>query len=59
VFYVMPVEVFTSYRSGISLVESSKRQRHPRSAAYRGRWGLLSSWAARHGNGRVIPRQSR
>ncbi len=55
VFYVMPVDVFTSYRSGISLVEMEKRQRQPRSAAYRERWDLLSGWAARFGNGRVTP----
>jgi len=55
VFYVMPVGVFASYRSGISLVEAEKRQRRPRSAAYRERWDLLSGWAARHGNGRVNP----
>ena len=54
-FYVMPVDVFTSYRSGVSLVEASKRQRCPRSEVYRERWDLLSSWAARHGNGRVTP----
>ena len=40
--YVMPVEVFTSYQSGISLVESRKRQREPRSAEYRERWDLLT-----------------
>jgi hypothetical protein len=55
VFYVMPVEVFISYRSGISLVETEKRQRRPRSDMYRERWDLLSCWAARHGNGRVNP----
>lgn len=47
VFYIMPVGVFTSYQSGISLVEAVKRQRKPRSAAYRERWDLLSKWAAR------------
>ena len=41
VFYLMPVEVFTRYRSGISLVERQKRQRKPRSAQYRERWNLL------------------
>ena len=41
VFYVMPVDVFISYGSGISLVENLKRQRKPRSAAYRERWDLL------------------
>jgi len=55
VYYVMPVDVFTSYRSGVSLVEAAKRQRRPRSAAYRERWDLLSGWAARFGNGRVTP----
>jgi len=55
VFYVMPVDVFTSYRSGISLVEAAKRQRPPRSEAYRERWDLLSGWAARCGNARVTP----
>jgi hypothetical protein len=42
VYYIMPVHVFTSYRSGISLVESGKRQRRPRSAEYRERWDLLA-----------------
>ena len=42
VFYVMPVEVFSSYGSTITLVESSKRQRKPKSAGYRERWDLLS-----------------
>jgi len=55
VFYVMPVNVFTGYRSGISLVEAEKRQRRPRSEAYRERWDLLSAWAARCGNGRATP----
>ena len=55
VFYVMPAAVFTSYRSGISLVEAEKRQRRPRSEAYRERWDLLSGWAAQHGNGWVTP----
>ena len=59
VCYVMPVQVFISYRSGISLVETGKRQRRPRSGEYRERWDLLSGWAARSGNGRVISRQSR
>ena len=45
VFYVMPVSVFTSYGSNISLVETNKRQRKPKSAEYRDRWELLSIWA--------------
>jgi len=41
VFYVMPVDVFTSYASSVSLIEDCKRQRKPRSAFYRERWKLL------------------
>ena len=55
VFYVMPVDVFIGYRSGVSLVETGTRQRPPRSAGYRERWDLLFAWAARRGNGRAIP----
>lgn len=46
VFYIFPVEVFMSFGSTISLVESDKRQRKPRSANYREAWKLISSWAA-------------
>jgi len=42
VFYIMPVEVFNGYASSISFVEEMKRQRSPKSAQYRERWGLLS-----------------
>ena len=45
VFYVMPAEIFNSYGSTISIVESPKRQRKPRSAEYRERWDLVSNWA--------------
>ena len=45
VFYVMPAAVFSTYRSGISLVENETRQRRPKSAEYRERWDLLSEWA--------------
>ena len=41
IFYVMPVQVFTSYGGGITLVESEKRQRKPKSAEYREAWNLL------------------
>ena len=40
-FYIMPVLVFNSYKSEISLVETSKRQRKPKSAEYREQWDLL------------------
>ena len=44
-FYVMPIDVFKSYGSTISLIETDKRQRKPKSADYRERWDLLSKWA--------------
>ncbi|MDX1440186.1 MAG: group I intron-associated PD-(D/E)XK endonuclease, partial [Rubricoccaceae bacterium] len=47
VFYVFPVQVFTSYGSGIHLVEAERRQRKPRSADYRGAWHLIQEWAVR------------
>ncbi len=46
-FYVFPVEVFISYASEIHLVEADKRQRKPRSAAFRDAWELIQQWAAR------------
>lgn len=42
VFYIMPVLVFSSYKSEIALVEKDTRQRKPRSSYYRERWSLLS-----------------
>ncbi len=42
VFYIMPVSVFSSYSSTISLIETEKRQRKPKSVEYRERWDLLS-----------------
>jgi hypothetical protein len=42
VFYVMPVSIFCGYESTITFVEEDKRQRKPKSAAYRERWDLLS-----------------
>jgi hypothetical protein len=46
-FYVFPVDVFIGYASEIHLVEADKRQRKPRSAAYRDAWDLILQWAAR------------
>jgi hypothetical protein len=46
VFYIMPVDVFSSYKSAISLVEKSTRQRRARSYKYRESWKLLSKRAA-------------
>ena len=45
IFYIMPVNIFTSYKSEISLVVDQTRQREPRSAKYRENWDLLSMWA--------------
>lgn len=43
IFYIMPVSVFTSYGSTVTIVEADKRQRKPKSAEYRERWDLLSN----------------
>jgi hypothetical protein len=43
-FYIFPVEIFTSYGSEIHLVEVDKRQRRPRSAGYRDAWRLIEEW---------------
>lgn len=40
-FYIMPVDIFTSYASSIAIVENEKRQRLPRSAEYKDRWDFL------------------
>jgi hypothetical protein len=45
-FYIFPCDIFTSYASEISLVETAKRQRKPRSAEYRDAWNLMLQWAA-------------
>lgn len=41
VFYIMPTIEFNSFGSEIHLVETVKRQRTPRSAAFREAWHLL------------------
>jgi hypothetical protein len=46
VFYVFPVSVFIGFGSTLSLVETDKRQRKPRSANYRESFELISQWAA-------------
>lgn len=47
VFYIMPVEVFISYKSTIALVEVDKRQRKPKSSEYKNNWELINVWAAK------------
>lgn len=44
-FYVMPVDVFTSFKSTISFIEADKRQRKPKSADYKEGWDLISARA--------------
>lgn len=46
IFYLFPASVFISYGSEIHLVETEKRQRQPRSAAYRQRWDLIQQASA-------------
>jgi hypothetical protein len=46
VLYVFPSRVFLSYGSEIHLVETSKRQRSPKSASNRDAWHLIQQWAA-------------
>ena len=41
-FYIMSLPVFNGYKSEISLVETPKRQRKPKSTEYRERWDLLN-----------------
>jgi len=41
IFYIMPQHIFSSYKSEISLVETAKRQRKPRSTVYRENWDSL------------------
>lgn len=43
IFYVMPIRVFNSYKSGIALVENETRQRRPRSYCYREAWHLIKN----------------
>ncbi len=45
IFYMFPVEVFIAYGSTLTFVETDKRQRKPKSAAYREAFGLISKWA--------------
>ncbi len=45
VFYVMPCEEFISYGSEIHLIEADKRQRKPKSAAFKNAWDLILQWA--------------
>ena len=45
-FYVFPIDAFIGYASEIHLVEVEKRQRKPRSSAYRDAWHLILQGAA-------------
>ena len=46
IFYVFPVSIFIGFGSTLSLVETDKRQRKPKSANYREAFELISQWAA-------------
>ncbi|MBV9085816.1 MAG: hypothetical protein JOZ62_24340 [Acidobacteriaceae bacterium] len=46
VFYVYPVNVFIGFGSEIHMVETDKRQRRPRSSAYRDAWNLIAQRAS-------------
>ena len=46
IFYVFPVSTFITFGSTLSLVETDKRQRKPKSANYREAFELISQWAA-------------
>ena len=46
IWYIFPCDVFNDYGSEIHLVEADKRQRKPRSAAYREAWNLILQRAA-------------
>ena len=46
IFYVFPVKVFIGFGSILSLVETYKRQRKPKSANYREAFELINQWAA-------------
>ncbi|MEL6989750.1 MAG: group I intron-associated PD-(D/E)XK endonuclease [Bacteroidota bacterium] len=46
VFYIMPSDIFNSYGSEIHLIETTKRQRKPKSWNYREAWNLILHGAA-------------
>jgi hypothetical protein len=43
VCYIMPFDIFSAYKSGITMVERDTRQRAPKSYRYREAWDLLRS----------------
>ncbi|MCB0705296.1 MAG: hypothetical protein KDC34_08305 [Saprospiraceae bacterium] len=45
IFYIMPSSTFINYGSEIHLVETSKRQRKPKSFEFRNAWNLIQQWA--------------
>ena len=47
IFYVFPIGEFIGFGSEIQMVESEKRQRRPRSSAYRDAWYLIALRAPR------------
>lgn len=46
VWYVFPVDVFNSFGSHISLVETERKSKKPLSALYRNAWQQIPNWTA-------------
>ena len=44
-FFIMPVNVFNSYKSEITLLVGKETQRNPKSSKYLENWDLISKWA--------------
>ena len=44
IYYIMPIEIFLSYKSSITLIEENKRQRKPKSAEFRNNWNLIENF---------------
>lgn len=45
IFYVVPVEIFISYKSSISITEDVNRQRKTKISSYKNNWELINVWA--------------
>ena len=45
IFFVMPVNVFNTYKSEITLIIGKEKQRSIKSSKYLENWDLLSKWA--------------
>jgi hypothetical protein len=50
-FYIFPSEFACSFGSTISMIEGTRRQRPPRSLAYRNKWDLLNDYCGMEQSG--------